>query len=56
VKQMKSANEEDILNFPVDNIEAAVDQLTGLGVRFEHYDEPMKQTQRVFTAEFRVHT
>jgi hypothetical protein len=42
VKQMKSASEEDILNFPVDNIEAAVDQLTGLGVRFEHYDEPMK--------------
>ena len=31
-----------ILNFPVDNVEAAVDQLTRLGVRFEHYDEPMK--------------
>jgi len=28
-----------ILNFPVDNIEQAVDELTKLGVRFEHYDE-----------------
>ncbi len=28
-----------ILNFPVDNIDEAVDQLTKLGVRFEHYDE-----------------
>ena len=28
-----------ILNFPVDNIEQAVDELTKLGVRFERYDE-----------------
>jgi catechol 2,3-dioxygenase-like lactoylglutathione lyase family enzyme len=27
-----------ILNFPVDNIEEAVDQLTKKGVRFEHYE------------------
>ncbi|MFJ8106654.1 VOC family protein [Streptomyces sp. NPDC096132] len=27
-----------ILNFPVDDIEAAVDELTGRGVRFERYD------------------
>lgn len=27
-----------ILNFPVDNIERAVDELTKKGVRFEHYD------------------
>ena len=28
-----------ILNFPVDDIERAVDELTELGVRFEHYDQ-----------------
>jgi len=28
-----------ILNFPVDNVEEAVDQLTKRGVRFEHYDQ-----------------
>ena len=28
-----------ILNFPVDNIEQAVDELTRRGVQFEHYDE-----------------
>jgi predicted enzyme related to lactoylglutathione lyase len=28
-----------ILNFPVDNVEQAVDELNRLGVRFEHYDE-----------------
>ena len=28
-----------ILNFPVDNIEQAVDELGHRGVRFEHYDE-----------------
>jgi len=27
-----------ILNFPVDDIDAAVDELTGAGVRFERYD------------------
>lgn len=27
-----------ILNFPVDDIEAAVDWLTARGVKFEHYD------------------
>jgi catechol 2,3-dioxygenase-like lactoylglutathione lyase family enzyme len=27
-----------ILNFPVDDIDAAVDDLTGRGVRFEHYE------------------
>ncbi len=29
-----------ILNFPVDDIEKAVDDLTGRGVKFEHYDMP----------------
>lgn len=28
-----------ILNFPVDNIEQAVDELTRRGVHFEHYNE-----------------
>lgn len=27
-----------VLNFPVDDVEAAVDQLTQAGVTFEHYD------------------
>ena len=27
-----------VLNFHVDDIEAAVDELNGMGVRFEHYD------------------
>ncbi len=26
-----------VLNFPVDDVEAAVDELVGRGVRFEHY-------------------
>ena len=29
-----------ILNFPVDNVESAVDALTEAGVTFEHYDQP----------------
>lgn len=33
-----------ILNFPVDNIEAAVDELTKRGVSFEQYDEPEIKT------------
>ena len=27
-----------VLNFPVDNVEAAVDELTAKGVSFEHYE------------------
>jgi catechol 2,3-dioxygenase-like lactoylglutathione lyase family enzyme len=33
-----------ILNFPVDDVERAVDELTGQGVRFEIYDEPDLKT------------
>jgi catechol 2,3-dioxygenase-like lactoylglutathione lyase family enzyme len=33
-----------ILNFPVDDIDRAVDELTKRGVRFEHYDEPQLKT------------
>jgi predicted enzyme related to lactoylglutathione lyase len=29
-----------ILNFPVDNVDSAVDELTRRGVRFEIYDQP----------------
>jgi len=35
-----------ILNFPVDDIEKAVDELTELGVVFEHYDEPLKTDEK----------
>jgi len=31
-----------ILNFPVDNIDEAVDRLSGLGIRFEQYEGEMK--------------
>jgi len=33
-----------ILNFPVDDVEKAVDELTRRGVRFEIYDYPSLQT------------
>jgi catechol 2,3-dioxygenase-like lactoylglutathione lyase family enzyme len=35
-----------ILNFPVSDIEKAVDDLTKLGVTFEQYDEPMKTDEK----------
>jgi catechol 2,3-dioxygenase-like lactoylglutathione lyase family enzyme len=36
-----------ILNFPVDDIEAAVDELREAGVAFEHYDQgPIKTDER----------
>ncbi|MBC8171415.1 MAG: VOC family protein [Anaerolineae bacterium] len=40
-----------ILNFPVDNIEQAVAELTGRGVRFEHYDGDVQTDEKgIFTA------
>jgi len=33
-----------ILNFPVDDVEGAVDELTSRGVQFEHYDYPDMKT------------
>ena len=33
-----------LLNFPVDDIDKAVDELTRRGVRFEHYDTPEMKT------------
>ncbi len=35
-----------ILNFPVPDIEKAVDDLTQLGITFEQYDEPMKTDEK----------
>jgi catechol 2,3-dioxygenase-like lactoylglutathione lyase family enzyme len=36
-----------ILNFPVDDIEATVDELRAAGVEFEHYDEgPIKTNEK----------
>src|SRR5688500_8261237 len=33
-----------VLNFPVDDVEKAVDELTRAGVHFEHYDRPDLKT------------
>jgi catechol 2,3-dioxygenase-like lactoylglutathione lyase family enzyme len=33
-----------VLNFPVDNVEKAVDELTAKGVQFEHYDYEQLKT------------
>jgi catechol 2,3-dioxygenase-like lactoylglutathione lyase family enzyme len=33
-----------ILNFPVEDVERSVDELTGKGIRFEHYDETELKT------------
>jgi catechol 2,3-dioxygenase-like lactoylglutathione lyase family enzyme len=33
-----------ILNFPVDDVDSAVDELTARGVQFEHYDEGQLKT------------
>jgi hypothetical protein len=35
-----------ILNFQVDDIEKTVDELAQLGVRFEHYPEPIKTDEK----------
>ena len=35
-----------ILNFPVDNIEEAVDRLTKSGVRFERYEDDLKTDEK----------
>jgi predicted enzyme related to lactoylglutathione lyase len=33
-----------VLNFPVDDVDVAVEELTKRGVRFEHYDQPDLKT------------
>jgi catechol 2,3-dioxygenase-like lactoylglutathione lyase family enzyme len=35
-----------ILNFPVDNVEATVEQLAGRGVRFEQYEGALKTNDK----------
>jgi len=35
-----------ILNFPVDDVDVAVDELTKRGVRFEHYDQGALKTDQ----------
>jgi catechol 2,3-dioxygenase-like lactoylglutathione lyase family enzyme len=35
-----------ILNFPVDNIEEAVDRLTKIGIRFERYEGEIKTDEK----------
>jgi catechol 2,3-dioxygenase-like lactoylglutathione lyase family enzyme len=35
-----------VLNFPVEDVEKAVDELGGLGVRFEHYDQANLKTDK----------
>jgi catechol 2,3-dioxygenase-like lactoylglutathione lyase family enzyme len=35
-----------VLNFPVENIERAVDELTAVGVRFEHYEGELETDER----------
>ncbi|WP_460070227.1 VOC family protein [Streptomyces sp. YKOK-I1] len=37
-----------VLNFPVDDIEEAVDELTGRGVRFERYDHIQADDKGIF--------
>ena len=40
-----------ILNFPVDNIDKAVDQLAERGVRFERYDDPTMDAKGIHRGE-----
>jgi len=41
-----------ILNFPVDNIDKAVEELSAAGVKFEQYDDPIKTDEKgIFRAE-----
>lgn len=35
-----------VLNFPVENIDKAVDELRGRGVVFEQYDDPIKTDEK----------
>ena len=37
-----------VLNFPVDDIEEAVDELVGRGVRFERYDDSEQDERGIF--------
>jgi catechol 2,3-dioxygenase-like lactoylglutathione lyase family enzyme len=39
-----------VLNFPVPDIERAVEELTGRGVRFEHYEHPPTDAKGIMRA------
>jgi len=39
-----------VLNFPVPDIEAAVDELTARGVRFQHYESPPTDERGIMRA------
>ena len=39
-----------VLNFPVPDIEKAVDELRGRGVRFEHYEDPPTDDKGIMRA------
>jgi catechol 2,3-dioxygenase-like lactoylglutathione lyase family enzyme len=39
-----------VLNFPVPDIEKAVDELTARGVRFEHYENPPTDERGIMRA------
>ena len=39
-----------VLNFPVPDIEKAVDELVGRGVRFEHYEDPPTDEKGIMSA------
>ena len=45
-KSNHSAATFTVLNFPVDNVEKTVDELTKRGVRFEIYDQPGIKTDK----------
>lgn len=49
-EDLKPAN-YTILNFPVDDIDAAVDELAGRGVRFEKYDGIEQDDKGIFRGE-----
>ena len=46
-----TAPKHTVLNFPVDDIEAAVDELVARGVRMEHYDMPDLKTDEQGSSE-----
>jgi len=39
-----------VLNFPVPDVEKAVDELSGRGVRFEHYEDPPTDEKGIMRA------
>jgi predicted enzyme related to lactoylglutathione lyase len=45
-KENHEAASYTVLNFPVSDVEKAVDELTAKGVTFEHYDGQMKTDEK----------